>query len=111
MTEQESRDIASRQALSFLRRPAPEGGVERLAPSKSFFLISKIPEGAVQTGGIAIDWTTRNIYDIGGKLLFRDQFIPITGDNAELRIRTAASELLRSPVWSVKAGPKVDLEG
>lgn len=56
------------------------------------------------------DWKSREIYDVEGRLLFRDHIIDLIGHN-ELRVRTAASDLLRTPVWSLKAGPALDVEG
>ena len=61
-------------------------------------------------GPVAFNWKTREIFDVDGKLLYRDKTISLAGAT-ELRIRTAARDTLRTPVWSVKAGPVLNFEG
>lgn len=107
LSEEETTMIASRQLLEFLRVPT-EAGPNWDAPSKRGFLLSALPEGA-NVG--AFPWSTMNeLFDVNGRLLFRD-YVLDQGRGAELRIRTAASDLLRAPVWAVSSGPKLDLAG
>jgi hypothetical protein len=80
------------------------------APSKSLFSFAALPKDAFTTGPALFNWTNRDIYDVDGRLLFRDQTIKLDRGN-ELQVRTAGSDLLRTPVWSVRAGPVLDVEG
>lgn len=118
LSKQESKEVASKQLLSFLAVPVAEAEAERelmtadpgLASSKSLFSIDALPHEAFVEGPLLSVWKSRKIYDVDGVLLFRDQIINL-GSGNELRVRTAASDLLRTPVWSVKAGPALDVEG
>jgi len=113
VTEEDSRLYASQQILLFLSVPedhddhqpftAKERARESLVP------FDKIPPDAFSNNKGLFRWTTRPIYDIDGLLLFRDQTLSL-GPGEELHVRTAASELLRTPVWSVRAGPAVDID-
>lgn len=114
LSEQESREIASRQILSFLipsagDAAAPRPDELRPAPSKSLFSLDALPEWAVGGGPAVFNWKSRDIYDVDGRLLFRDHTIDI-GHGNEWRVRTAGSNLLRTPVWSVGAGPALNIE-
>lgn len=115
LSQQESRRIASKQVLSFISLPFLEAGPQAFsltgagpAPSKAFFSIGELPEAALE-GEPSFNWRNRDIYDVDGRLLFRDQIINLSSEG-ELRVRTAASPFLRTPVWSVKAGPTLNLE-
>jgi hypothetical protein len=112
--EQDSRQYATRQILPFLFVPGEyddHGRVQRRAPSKSFFSFAAIPPDAISPDDPALfRWETRPIYDVDNVLLFRDHTLSL-GPRHELRVRTAASNLLRSPVWSVRAGERVDIGG
>jgi hypothetical protein len=113
--EETSRLYASRQILHFLFLPETydDDGhclARRRAASKSLFSIEAIPPDAFNEGRDLFPWKTRPIYDVDGELLFRDQTLSL-GPERELRVRTAASELLRSPVWSVRAGEAVNIGG
>jgi hypothetical protein len=110
LSEQVSSEIASRQILSFLQPPDAEAydagrrAETGPAPGKSLFLLDALPKGALGEEYPFFNWTSRDIYDVDDRLLFRDQMIDL-GDGNVWRVRTAASDLLRTPVWSVYAGP------
>ena len=113
--EEVSKLRASRQLLPFLglgtRKTDSRGRRhKRLAPSKALFTVDAFGDESFVQDRPFFNWTTRRIYDIHGLLLFYDQTLPLKGGN-ELRVRTAASDLLRSPVWSVRAGPVMNLDG
>jgi hypothetical protein len=113
--EEESRLYASRQILPFLFVPKEydDNGLfraKRRAPSKSLFSLEAIPPDAFTDEPELFRWRTRPIYDVDGELLFRDQTLSL-GRGRELRVRTAANELLHSPVWSVRAGEAVNIDG
>src|SRR5215218_4011612 len=116
LSERESKKVASRQLLSFLFIPDSKREKKRLlsaaepAPSKSLFSLKALPRDAYIKGAALFNWTSRNIYDVDGRLLFRDQTIKL-GSGDELQVRTAGSDLLRTPVWSLRAGPASDIEG
>lgn len=90
-------EYATRQVLSFLR--IGESG----PPSKRAWSIELLPESG------PFGWDNLDIYDIDKKLLFRDKTITLT-NNTKLRVRTAASDLLGSPVWSASVGPYLDIQ-
>jgi hypothetical protein len=113
--ERDSRLFASQQILPFLFVPKEYDDHGRYragkrAASKSLFSLEAIPPDAFTNDTELFRWKTRPIYDIDGVLLFRDQTLAL-GPGQELRVRTAASELLRSPVWSVRAGAAVNIDG
>ena len=101
LTDDESKEIATRQILSFLSVNEEES--HKRGPSKALFSLSKIPAGAIDDQAPFFTWQGRPIYDVDGVLLFRDQSIDLDGKNS-LTVRTAGSDLLRTPVWSVRAG-------
>jgi len=115
LSDQDSKVIASRQMLSFLAVPETNGDEQVIptgpttAPSKFLFSLGALPEDAIE-GPTLFKWTSRDIYDVDGRLLLRDQTINL-GNGNEWRVRTAASDLLRTPVWSVKAGPSLNVGG
>jgi hypothetical protein len=115
LTEHASKKIASRQILSFLTLSAPKAKARIRAGSRrtlnrSLFSLDALPEKAFRGGRALFNWTSRDIYDVDGRLLFRDQTIDL-GSGNEWSVRTAASNWLRAPVWSVEAGPALDVEG
>lgn len=116
LSERESKKVASRQLLSFLFIPATKREKKRIpygaepAPSKSLFSFKALPKHAFTKGPALFNWKSRNIYDVDGRLLFRDQTIKLGAGN-ELQVRTAGSDLLRTPVWSLSAGPASDIDG
>lgn len=115
LSEQESKEVASRQLLSFLFIPPSKEEKKRVscsagtAPSKSLFSFKALPKNAFTKGSALFNWSSRNIYDVDGRLLFRDQTIRL-GSGNELQVRTAGSDLLRTPVWSIRAGAASDIE-
>jgi hypothetical protein len=114
VTEEASRFYASRQLLLFLSAPEEQhgqqhGSAKQRATRDALLPFDKIPADAFSGGKELFSWTTRLIYDIDNQLLFRDHTFSL-GPGEEVHVRTAASELLRSPVWSVRAGPKVKMD-
>jgi hypothetical protein len=107
LSDSESKEIATRQLLSFLSVTEEES--QKRAPSKKLFSLSKIPTDAITDAPLLFKWKSRPIYDVDGVLLFWDQSIELDDANS-LTVRTAASDLLRTPVWSVRAGEKQDLD-
>ena len=101
LTDDESKEIATRQILSFLSVDEEES--HKRGPSKALFSLSKIPAAAIGDRAPFFKWQSRPIYDVDGVLLFWDQSIELDGKNS-LTVRTAGSDLLRTPVWSVRAG-------
>lgn len=114
LSEEESRILASRRMLSFLTPPPRKSKAhvlakQRRAPSKSLFSLGALPEDAMGERPEIFNWTSRDIYDFVGRLVFRDLTIDL-GSGNEWRVRTAASEWLRSPVWSLKAGRTLNVK-
>ncbi len=114
LSVQASKEIASRQMLSFIIPPGTEA--ERTltagrghAPDRPFFSLDMLPDGAIGEWPELFNWVSRDIYDVDGLLLFRDQTIDL-GSGNEWHVRTAASDLLQMPVWSVAAGPALNVE-
>ncbi len=111
VSEQESKKLASKQMLSFLTLPDTEAEPPphvRPPSGQSLFSLDALPPEAI--GGPALfNWTSRDIYDVDHLLLFRDQTIDL-GSGFEWRVRIAASDLLRTPVWSVEVGPALNVE-
>lgn len=113
--EEDSKQLASKQLLPFLSLGSTSANLHdpqrrQVAPSKSLFSLAALTENSLLDGPSLFKWTTRRIYDVHGLLLFYDHMLPLVGGN-ELRIRTAASDLLRTPVWSVRAGPAINFDG
>jgi hypothetical protein len=109
--------MASRQVLPFLglgaRATDPNDELSinlELAPSKSLFSLDRFGEDSFRKETPLFNWRTRPIYDINDRLLFYDQTLPLGSEN-ELRVRTAASDLLLTPVWSVRAGRTINMDG
>ena len=105
VSEARSKEIATRQLLSFLSVTDEEQDANgrRRAPSKKLFSLSRISDDAKLDASPLLKWQTREIYDVDGALLFLDQILDLGGDN-RIEVRTAANDLLRTPVWSVRAG-------
>jgi hypothetical protein len=111
LKEEQSRVIASRQLLSFLTVPSePTTEQEKRAPSKRLFSLGGIPQDAFTNKPGLLNWKSRPIYDVDGELLFWDQTLPLTSGN-EFHVRIAGSDLLRTPVWNIGAGPTMDVDG
>lgn len=104
ITESESLNIAKSQILSFIEINY-EGALNKKAESKKYFDFDFLPEGSLVTNG----WKTREIYDIHLDLIFRDHILDISTEE-EIRVRVSANNALITPVWSVKAGVKLDFE-
>jgi hypothetical protein len=106
LTDKDSKEIATRQILSFLSVNDEER--KKRAPSKALFSLSKIPPDAFMNESPFLKWQSRQIHDVDGALLFWDQSIKLDDANT-LTVRTAGSNLLRTPVWSVRAGKTIEL--
>lgn len=102
ITLEESNEFAGRRLASFLRIPT-EGGV--ISPVVKQWSLGLMPEGGPPTAS----WGSIDIYDIHGKLLFRDKSLPQSEVGMEFRVRTAADDTLQAPVWSVGSGPILDI--
>ena len=106
LTQAESERLASRQLLSFLFLPGEEKVAPGwVAPSRSLFSLQKFPTIAYRSAPQFFQWQSRSIYDVDGRKLFRDLTIDLDSEH-EIRVRVAASDLLRTPVWSISAGRK-----
>ena len=101
LSDEDSKRIATRQLLSFLS--VTEEDRKKRGPSKELFSLSKIPPDAICSTEPFFKWTSRRIFDVDNVQLFWDQSIVLDETNT-LTVRTAASDLLRTPVWSVRAG-------
>ncbi|HET7114090.1 MAG TPA: hypothetical protein VFI57_10615 [Pyrinomonadaceae bacterium] len=114
LTEQQSKEIATRQILSFLfigpTEPGGRRGKRGRAPSKALFAYGKIPKERFTDARHLLDWRSRRIYDVDGVLLFWDQTLELDKTNS-LHVRVAASDLLRTPVWMVRAGETWNIDG
>ena len=116
LNEEETKKIATRQMLSFLRPASepPEEDVEPLlrrhAPSEALFSLGALPEGSFTEGPALFDWQSRDIYDVDGRLMLRDHTIDL-GEGNEWRVRCAVSNLLRTPVWTVRAHRNLNVDG
>ena len=111
LSEQQCREIATRQILPFLTLSDTKAELppylKRLS-GEPLFSVDKLPGGAI--GGAALfNWMSRDIYDVDGLLLFRDQSLDIGGDY-EWCVRVNASDLLRVPVPSVSAKRHMNIE-
>src|SRR5262245_58698440 len=91
LTEEQCKEFATRQVLTFLRLPPPADAGEAIAPSKRGFLVSAIPERSHDERDFA--WSITNLFDVDERLLFRDAVLALD-QGREIRIRTAASDLL-----------------
>ena len=113
VTEQDSKLFATRQILPFLyapERPRRRNSRQRRrAPTKALLSLARIPREAFTNAPELFKWKTRPVYDVDGLLLFRFQTIAL-GPQKELQVVTAASSLLRSPVWSIRAGRAANLD-
>ena len=113
-THDDSKRLASRQILPFLGLSSLAArlreGRPHIAPSKSRFSFDALASDALREAPPFFNWTTRRIYDVHGLLLFYDHTLPLIEGN-ELRVRAAASSLLRTPIWSVRAGPAINIDG
>lgn len=111
VSEEKSKVTATRQLLSFLSLTDEEQDAEgrRRAPSKKLFSLLQIPDDARLDASPLFKWQTREIYDVDEALLFRDQILDLGGNNT-IQVRTAANDLLRTPVWSVRAGKKLEVD-
>ncbi len=105
LSEQECKEIATRQMLSFITPPDSQAEPPphvRPPSGESLFSYAAIPDDAFGDGPEIFNWKSRDIYDVDGLLLFRDQTLDL-GSGNEWHVRTAASELLREQVWCVCA--------
>jgi hypothetical protein len=107
ISEAESKVLATRQMLSFLTVSSAESS-ER-APSKALFSLDALPDNGFTDGPELFNWTSRDIYDVDDRLLLRHHTIDL-GSGNEWAVSVAATNLLRTPVWRVKAGPKLNEE-
>jgi len=95
-----SQQYATRVAASFFR------AVEARAPHyRAAWSMERVADA-----GAPPAWEETELYDIRGKLLFRDQVMGLQ-DGGELRARTAADQQLGAPVWSVGLGAALDVQG
>jgi Peptidase_C39 like family len=97
LSKDETDDFATRQVMSLVRRG------EGAPPSKRNWSLDLLPEGG------SFNWDNLNLYDVSHRLLFRDKIIKLDA-NTRIRLRTAASNLLRVPVWSASATSSFDAQ-
>ncbi len=107
VSEEESKIIASRQMLSFLTVSSAEASDR--ASSNALFSLQALPDNAFTERPALFDWTSREIHDVDGRLLLRSHTLDL-GNGNEWAVSVAATNLLRTPVWRVKAGPKLNEE-
>ena len=101
LSEQECKEIATRQMLSFITLPDTEAEAPpqlRLASGKSMFSLDALHDEAIGEGPELFNWKSRDIYDVNGLLLFREQTLDL-GSGNEWHVCTAASDLLQTQVW------------
>lgn len=101
LDEQQCKEHATRQVLSFITLPDTKEGDPpdvRPAPGAPSFSLEDLPDEAFSGGRELFNWKSRDIYDVDGLLLFRDLTLDI-GRGRELHVRTAASDLLQTQVW------------
>lgn len=101
LDEQQCKEFATRQMLSFITFPDSE--IEppphvRPASGESLFSFNAIPDKAFGDRPELFNWKSRDIYDVDGLLLFRDQTLDL-GSGNEWHVRVAANSLLREQVW------------
>src|SRR5688500_20394854 len=70
ISEDDSKEIATRQLLSFLSVNEEER--KKRAPSKALFSLSKIQPGAMTDACPFFKWERRRIYDVDGFLMLWD---------------------------------------
>jgi hypothetical protein len=102
LSEQECKEIATRQMLSFITLPDTEEEVEppplRHASGKPMFSLDALDDEAIGEGPELFNWKSRDIYDVNGLLLFREQALNLASGN-EWHVCIAASDLLQAQVW------------
>lgn len=96
--DETAQEIATRQTISLLRHGEAGGPL-----SKQAWSVALLPEAGV------FAWHNLNIYDVEGRLLFREKTLTLKG-NLKMRMRTAASKFLGTPVWQASAGALVDYQ-
>jgi hypothetical protein len=110
LTAAEARIIASRQLLTFLFVPSQEEPLDAgRPPSKDLFSVDQLPDSAFIDKPGLFDWRSRPIFDVERVLVFWDHTLSL-GSGNELFIRTAASDVLRTPAWSIAAGRATDVD-
>lgn len=112
LSEEECKEIASRQMLSFITLPDAEAEPPTRqipASSKSLFSLDALPREAIEKESPFFNWVSHDIYDVDGLLLFREQVLDI-GSGNEWSVSVAASDLLRTQVHCVYGGPSTNLE-
>lgn len=97
VSSERANEFASQAITAFMH--TGEGNT----PAQKAWSINSLPEAG------PLEWQSINLYDIDGRLLFRDKTLALTNGN-ELRIRVAASPLLGVPVWSASSGPRWDIQ-
>lgn len=100
LDEQECKEYATRQVLSFITLPDTKEGDPpdvRPAPGAPSFSLEDLRAEAFSDGPELFNWKSRDIYDADGLLLFHDLTLDI-GSGRELHVRTAASDLLQTQV-------------
>lgn len=103
LDEQECKEMATRQILSFITLPDTKEGDPphvRPAPGASLFPFEDLTDEAFGDGPELFNWKSRDIYDVDGLLLFRDQTLDLGADR-EWHVLTAASDLLQTQAWCV----------
>jgi len=96
LSNDQTNEYATRQVLSFIR--LGESG----APSKRAWSINLLPEAG------PFNWDNLDIYDIKGRLLFKDKMLSLVG-GLQIRMRMAATTILGAPTWSAGVGPTFDI--
>src|SRR4029078_9460007 len=108
LTQETCKENATPQMLSFILDPESECKSDPWHDP----LLSRdvLQDEAFADGPAILNWTSHNIYDVDGLLVFLDNTLDM-GGGKEWRVRTAASDVLQTPVKSIYVGSKLDLEG
>lgn len=103
ITVAESQQYANSALLQFLR--VGEAGPEHLRR----WSVDVLGEAGVEeAGGPEFGTHIDNLYDINGRLVFRDFVTPLA-NGSEFRSRAAANDLMGRSVWFVSAGASLNL--
>jgi hypothetical protein len=100
LNEQDCKENATRQLLSFITLPSTEAETPpplETATDEVFFPYDALTDEAFTSGPELFNWKSRDIYDVDGLLLFRDMTLDL-GSGREWHVRTAASDLLQTQV-------------
>lgn len=103
LSEQECKENATRQILSFITLPDTKDGDPpdvRPAPGAPTFSLDDLSDEAFVDGPELFNWKSRDVYDVDGLLLFRTQTLDLRS-GGEWHVCAAASDLLQRQAWCI----------